>query len=53
MINVNTLSNDRQKQIVYSFSFLESIDQFRIYVETLPVGTANKGRISIGSMMIY
>lgn len=50
--NVN-LSTDRENQGTYMFNLPDGTTEFRFYVETSPVGTRNKGRLSIGNMYIY
>lgn len=48
-----TLSTDRTNQDTYSVMFGAGTTDVRIIIETRPIGTANKGRISVGNIVIY
>lgn len=53
LLNDITLSTDRTNQDTYSVMFGEGTTDVRIIINTRPIGTANKGRISIGNIVIY
>lgn len=48
-----TLPTDRTQQKTYTAIFPEGATNFRIYVSTRKIGTHNKGRISIGNVVLY
>lgn len=48
-----TLPTDRTQQKTYTAIFPEGATNFRIYVSTSKIGTHNKGRISIGNVVLY
>lgn len=53
LVDINSLPTDRTHPKSYTFSFEYGITDFRIYVKTAPIGTANKGRVSIGNMLLF
>lgn len=53
LLNDITLSTDKENQDTYSVMLGEGATTFRFYVKTRPIGTHNKGRISIGNMILY
>lgn len=53
LVDINSLPTDRTCPNLYTFPFEYGITDFRIYVKTAPIGTANKGRVSIGNMSLY
>lgn len=53
LVSIDSLSVDREKPNLYTFEFSEGITDFRIYAMSSPIGTANKGRVSIGNMALY
>ncbi len=53
LVDINSLTTDRTSPNLYTFTFESGITDFRIYVSTAPIGTANKGRVSIGNMSLY
>ncbi len=53
IVDIDSLPTDRTCPNLYAFTFDYGITDFRIYVKTFPIGTANKGRVSIGNMSLY